>query len=183
MIQQQSHMAFVEPDSGLAASTQPFRYQPVDAARAELVSEAARLVYLDLEGLSCFETVDHQFEACGIVFENAIALKPSNPAFPPKSGETVLMGAPRAGMLEASFSRPVQFVSACLTSSRRAVMIAFDKNNEPLGETEIPGANLADGRSAYKPNMQLSLQASNIYRICVCSIGGQFTVDDIAFGF
>lgn len=94
-----------------------------------------------------------------------------------------MMGSPRSGMLEASFIHPTRFVSAFLTSSHRVVMTAFDQNNKPVAEAEIPGANLADGRSAYEPNLQLSIQAADIYRICVRSLGGQFTIDDFSFGF
>uniref|UniRef100_A0ACD5GXR6 Uncharacterized protein n=1 Tax=Desertifilum tharense IPPAS B-1220 TaxID=1781255 RepID=A0ACD5GXR6_9CYAN len=41
---------------------------------------------MDLENLKCFEVVAHQFEERGVIFTNAIALQPSNPAFPPILG-------------------------------------------------------------------------------------------------
>lgn len=184
MIQQESNMAFdVEPESATTDFAEPFVCQTFDTTGAELELTEPRLIYLDLEELSCFEVVERQFEAWGVVFKNAIALNPSNPAFPPKSGQTVLMGSPRSGMLEATFSRPAKFVSAFVTTSHRAAMIAFDKDNKPLAEAEVPGANLADGHSSYEPNMRLSVKASNIDHICVRSLGGQFTIDDFAFGF
>src|SRR5919202_261193 len=43
-------------------------------------------VCLNLEDLKCFEVVDRQFHRYGITFENAIALQPSNPAYPPRTG-------------------------------------------------------------------------------------------------
>lgn len=184
MIQQQSNVTSVfESEPNAFAADPSFAYQRLDTTGAELVPSSPRLIHLNFEELSCFEVVERQFETWGVVFKNAIAIKPSNPAFPPKSGQTVLMGSPRAGVLEASFNRPAQFVSAFLTSSRRTAMTAFDENDTPIAETEIPAANLADSGSSCEPNIQLNLKASNICRVCVRSCGGQFTVDDFAFGF
>lgn len=165
-----------------APSVEAIPLQPISTAGAELVHVSSSIVHLDLERLACFEVVERQFEQVGVVFRNAIALHPSNPAFPTRTGETVLMGAPQSGMLEASFIKPTQAVSAFLTSSRRAVMMAFDANDAPVAQAETPGPNLAQPDAKHPSNLQLSVKAANIARISVQSFGGQFTIDEFAFG-
>ncbi|NJL23517.1 MAG: hypothetical protein HC895_26215, partial [Leptolyngbyaceae cyanobacterium SM1_3_5] len=51
-------------------------------------------VRLDWSQLAVFEAVDRQFLSCGVQFENAIALQPSNPAYPAAIGTTLLFAAP-----------------------------------------------------------------------------------------
>lgn len=159
-----------------------FPFQKIDTEEAELSVSNPNLVHLDFEGLSCFEVVEKQFSQLGIVFHNAIALRPSNPSFPVEPGQTVLMGAPRAGLLDATFIRPVRFVSALLTSSRRAVITAFDETDAIVAKTEIPRANLATSNTSCSPNQPIYLQAAAIHRIRIRSIGGQFTMGSVAFG-
>lgn len=138
-------------------------------------------VRLDLEDLKCFEMVERQFQQWGVIFANAMAIHPSNPAFPPHSGNTVLIGAPKSGFLEATFTEPVSFVSGFVTSSRRAVLAAYDENGQPLAHAELPAANLAGSQASISPNVQLSLKAKNIYRVTFFSFDGHLTVDDFSF--
>jgi hypothetical protein len=140
-------------------------------------------IYLNLEDLKCFEPVERQYEQWGIIFHNCIAITPSNPAFPPHSGLVVLMGAPKSGVLEATFLRPVQFVSAFVTSSQRLVFSAYDGDGQLLTQTLLPGANLANSDSTIAPNILLSVSANNIYRVTLCAFDGHFTIDGISFCF
>ena len=160
-----------------------FPFHKIDTTDAELTFSSPNPVQLDFEDLSCFEAVEKQFLQLGVVFHNAIALKPSNPSFPVESGQTVLMGAPRAGLLDATFTRPVKFVNALLTSSRRAIITAFDETDEIVAKAEIPKANLANSHTSCSPNQSICLQAAAIYRIRIRSIGGQFTMGGVAFGY
>ncbi len=105
-------------------------------------------ICLDLEGLKCFEAVERQYERWGVIFHNSLAIQPSNPAFPTYSGLTVLMGAPKSGFLEATFLRPVNSVSAFVTSSQRLVLSAYDRDRQLLAQTALPGSNLANSDSA-----------------------------------
>lgn len=170
--------------------------QSLRMGKADLAVGLSTCVRLDLENLACFERVDRQFEEWGVVFENAIALRPSNPAYPPYSGVTVLMSAPKNGYLEAMFLRPATFVSGFVTSSRRTVLTAFDSNNQAIARIETNGANLASvsqvdsisesGVLAYAgasqaANAHLSLQAANIHRITFHAFDGQLTLDDFCF--
>ncbi|MBD2447222.1 hypothetical protein H6G76_08590 [Nostoc sp. FACHB-152] len=138
-------------------------------------------VCLNLEELKCFEPVERQYEHWGVIFQNSIAIQPSNPAFPTHSGLIVLMGSPRSGYIEASFLQPVNFVSAYVTSSQRLVMSAYDRDRQLLVQTVLPGANLANSDSAVPPNTLLSVTAKNIHSVTFCAFDGQFTLDDFHF--
>ena len=138
-------------------------------------------VQLDFEDLSSCTIVDGQFEAQGVRFTNAIALRPSNPAYRPDSGEIVLIGAPKAGYLEALFLRPVKFVSGSITSSRRAVLTVFDEHNQTIARAETPGANLANSGSETPANLPLHLSAANIRRVTFHAFDGQLTLADFCF--
>lgn len=140
-------------------------------------------ICLNLEDLKCFETVERQYERWGVIFHNSIAIQPSNPAFPTHSGVTVLMGSPKSGFLEATFLRPVHWVSTFVTSSQRLVLCAYDQNNQLLTQTALPAANLANSDSALPPSTLLSLTANDIHRITFSTFDGQFIIDDFSFCF
>lgn len=140
-------------------------------------------ICLNLEDLKCFETVERQYERWGVIFHNSIAIQPSNPAFPAHSGVTVLMGSPKSGFLEATFLRPVCWVSTFVTSSQRLVLCAYDQNNQLLAQTALPAANLANSDSALPPSTLLSLTANDIHRITFSTFDGQFIIDDFSFCF
>ena len=139
-------------------------------------------VSLNLEDLKCFEVVEHQFRHYGVTFKNAIALQPSNPAYPPRTGTTVLMAAPKSGWLEASFSHPIGKFSCYITSSQRMIMSAYDSQNVLISKSTIE-PNLAGSDSPTPPNVQLSLDGFNISRITFYAFDGQLVVDDFSFGF
>ncbi len=176
-----SPVAFVPKKSPNIFEKPPkvFPFRPVEILNVEPAVIDDRLIHLDLEHLTCFEVVDHQFSRSGIIFNNAIALKPSNPLFP--TGQTVLMGAPQSGMIEATFAQPIRFVSALLTGSRRTVMTAFNEKNTIIAKAEIPRATLAKPGSSGLPHQPTTLCAQAIHRISIRSIGGQFTMNDVAF--
>ncbi|KOP26028.1 hypothetical protein AMR41_12230 [Hapalosiphon sp. MRB220] len=138
-------------------------------------------INLNMEDLKCFEVVKDQYQKFGVVFDNCIAIQPSNPAFPTKSGFIVLMGAPKDGYLEATFLQPVQFVSALVTSSQRLVLSAYNRDRQLSTQTVLPAANLANSDSALPPNTQLSLRADEIYSVTFCAFDGQFTIDEFSF--
>ena len=142
---------------------------------------APACVRLNLDGLKCFEVVESQFKQWGVLFQNAIALQPSNPAFPACIGTTVLMGAPKNGFIEATFLQPVRFVSAAVTSSRQTVLSAYDCDGNLLSESKLSQANLAGSESSVPPNFQLSLRAPKIHRVKFSAMNGQLTLDDFSF--
>lgn len=152
----------------------------IQIEREDLATEETFCVRLDLEDLLCFTQIDRQYEAWGVEFRNAIAIVPSNPAYPPHSGSKVMFGAPESGWVEATFACPVRYVSGFITSSRRTVMMAFDRQNRLVAQTESPVSNLQQlGCNA--ANLKLSVQAANIHRITFQSMNGQITLDDFCF--
>jgi hypothetical protein len=144
---------------------------------------ASTYVRLALEELKCFELVEHQFEHWGVTFTNAVAIQPSNPAFSIRSGVTVLMGAPKSGLIEVNFKHPVSFVSGLVTSSRRTVLSAYNRAGNLIAEHELTAPNLAGFNSPIPPNAKLSVAGSNIYKVTFYAFDGQLIVDDFSFGF
>lgn len=140
-------------------------------------------VCLNLEDLKCFEVVEHQFHHYGIAFINAIALQPSNPAYPPRSGSTVLMGAPKSGWLEVRFSEPVCMFGCYVTSSQRLILSVYDHQDKLLDRQSMTGPNLAGSDSLIPPNTPLRVEQPNISRITFYAFDGQLTVTDLNFGF
>lgn len=155
------------------------RYQETSAPYCIVAAPAQ--VQLNFEDLRCFEVVDRQFQKWGVTFNNCIAIRPSNPAFPPHSGNTVLMGAPKSGWLEAVFHHPVKSVSAFVTTSQKLVLTAYNQDNQLLTEAEISEPNLAGSDSSIEPNIILSVAAADIYRVTYCAFDGQFILDDFNF--
>jgi len=140
-------------------------------------------VRLALGELKCFEVVESQFGHWGLTFVNAVAIQPSNPAFLSAPGRTVLMGAPKSGLIEVSFTYPVRFVSGFVTSSRRTVLSASDFDGNPIAQDEMPAPNLVGSNSPIAPNAPMHVKAPNIYRITFYAFDGQLVVDDFCFGF
>jgi len=141
------------------------------------------IVRLALEDLKCFEVVEHQFAHWGLTFSNAVAIQPSNPAFLTGSEATVLMGAPKSGLIEVTFKYPVRSVSGLVTSSRRTVLSACDIDGNLIVQDEMPSPNLAGSNSAIAPRAPLRVKAQNIHRISFYAFDGQLVVDDFIFGF
>jgi hypothetical protein len=170
----QLSIEFADPSSPL---------QTLDlSSRKELSTDSSTCVRLDWEDLQCFEVVSRQFQQWEVTFDNAIALRPSNPAYPTYSGVMVIMGAPQDGWITATFLRPVRFVSSFVTSSRRAILTAFDSNHKPIARVESPGANLGNV-SETQPNICLSLAIPNIHRVMFHTFNGHLTLDDFCFEF
>lgn len=158
-------------------------FQRIDTSGAELVSTKFRdcCVRLDMQDLQQFEILEHQYEKWGVSFQNAIALQPSNPAFPTRAGKMVVMGAPRAGWIEAKFHSPVSCVNSFVTSSRRLVLSAFDACDRPVAHVEMEEPNLGGSDSQIPPNTKLSLTAANIHRITLSCLDGHITLDELSF--
>jgi hypothetical protein len=153
-------------------------------SRLDLNTESGELavasicVRLDLEDLTCFTVVDRQYESWGVLFQNAVAIRPSNPAFAPHCGLMVLLGAPESGLIEATFLRPVQYVSSFITSSRRTVMSAFNRHNQLIAQTE----SQTNSRCGFfSTNQRLSLSVNNIHRVTLHTFNGELTVDEFCF--
>ena len=139
---------------------------------------------LDLSRLDNFEVVNERYREQGVQFKNAIALHPSNPAFPPQSSQTIVLGGPKSGMIDLIFSPPVKAVQGCITSSSITTMTAFGYNEQVLSKDESLGRNLNDDQSHHPPNIQLTVQAPEteaIHRVRLRCGGGQLALADLRF--
>ncbi len=140
-------------------------------------------VCLNLEDLKCFEVVEHQFRHYGVSFKNAIALQPSNPAYPPHSGTTVLMGAPKSGWIEVIFSEPICRFCCYVTTSQRMILSAYDHHDKLLLRQSMTEPNLAGSDSEIPPNAPIRIEEPNISRITFYAFDGQLTIDGLSFRF
>jgi hypothetical protein len=147
-----------------------------------LGTQLGKATHLKFDELNNFEVVDRQYEQWGVIFSNAIALHPSNPAFPPYSGVMLLLGAPKEGRIEATFVTPVQFVSGFVTSLHRALLLAFNHAGDLITQSESSGGSLADSSSAILANSKLTVSAPDIHRVVFQTSTGQLTLDDFTFG-
>lgn len=156
---------------------------PAAESNSNLLVISPSSVSLNLEDLKCFEVVDTQFSGYGMTLKNAIAIMPSNPAYPPHTGSTVLMGAPKNGWLEATFSQAIRKFCCYVTSSQRTILSAYDHQEKLLARQSLSGANLAGVDSQLPPNAQLLIESPNIARITLYAFDGQLTSCDLSFDF
>lgn len=156
---------------------------PGDSAGGSLTANEIETepVCLNLESLQPFEVVNGQFEAMGVTLNNAIAIHPSNPAFPTYSGKILLLAAPEHGLIEITFSQPVCYISGRVTSSRPTVFTAYNSLGKELVRKKIPHANLAGSNSPIEPNQLLSAEGRNIRKVTFYAFDGQLTLDTISF--
>lgn len=136
---------------------------------------------LNLESLQPFEVVNGQFESLGIAFNNAIAIQPSNPAFPTYSGQMLLLAAPEHGLIEITFAQPISYISGRVTSSRPTVFTAYNSLGKELVRKKLENANLAGSNSPIPPNALLSAKARNIHKVNFYAFDGQLTLNAISF--
>ncbi len=144
-------------------------------------TEDSELRCLNLETLAPFEVIHRQFENLGIIFNNAIALKPSNPAFPTYSGQILLLASPESGYIEMTFTQPVSYVSGRVTSSRPTIFIAYNSLGQELVRKKLPSANLAGSNAPIPPNELLFVEARNIHKVTFYAFDGQLTLNAISF--
>ncbi|HEY9848388.1 MAG TPA: hypothetical protein V6D28_02940 [Leptolyngbyaceae cyanobacterium] len=140
-----------------------------------------KLVRLDFNDLKQFEQVSDRYRHLGVGFSGAIALQPSNPAFPNKSGSFVLMPMGNLMSLSAYFYKPIGWAGALVCSSRIVVLAAYDKEGNFLGQTSTIGksSNLED-REEESTSQQLQLNFPNIVKLEFYSCL-PFTLDDFFF--
>lgn len=174
----QTQVNLLTPQTAIASSS-----SSVAESNSNLPIISPLSVYLNLEDLKCFEVVDSQFSDYGITLQNAIALQPSNPAYPTRTGATVLMGAPKNGWLEATFSQAIRKFCCYVTSSQATTISAYNHQDKLIARQSLPGANLAGFDSHLPPNAQLLIEDPHISRITLYAFDGQLTASDLSFDF
>lgn len=139
------------------------------------------MIKLNLGTLKCFEIVTNQFQDMGVVFQNAIAIEPSNPAYFSPTSKILLLGNPKQGWLEATFSNPVSAIQCRITSSQRTIMSVHDAQDVLLGRTELEEANLTGSSSNLNANQPLNLEFSAITKVTFYAFDGQITLSEFGF--
>ncbi|MGB2926415.1 MAG: hypothetical protein WBB82_14020 [Limnothrix sp.] len=153
---------------------------------ADNAADISKIIEIPLNKLKSFDVVKDQFADLGVLFDNVFVLQPSNSIYFPEVGKMVLMGAPRNGWLEITFTVPVNYFACRLTSSQHSVIKAYDCDDQLLTmfDTETADYEAADPLvSAPPPNIAVEMQASSIERITLSSLDGQLVVHDVRFGF
>jgi len=105
-------------------------YKLADAKR-----KLSKLIRLDLELLSTYESVMDQYQHLGVKFDGAIALKPSNPGFFPESGSVVLMPIGNTMQMSICFRDLVSSVNLRLCGSSPIILTAYDRNGLGVVDT------------------------------------------------
>jgi hypothetical protein len=140
----------------------------------------SQLIAINIENLKCYELVHQQFQDLGVIFNNAIALEPSNHAYRPQQGTMILMSAPQNGWIEVNFTQPVRFFSCYVTSQGRTTLSAYDTQNQIITSVETLGANLAHHETTISPNTFLSVTVANISRITLDCLEGLLTISELS---
>jgi hypothetical protein len=139
------------------------------------------MMKLNLGTLKCFEIVTNQFQDRGVVFQNAIAIEPSNPAYFSPTSKILLLGNPKQGWLEATFNKPVSAIQCRITSSQRTIMSVHDAQDVLLGRAELEEANLTGSSSSLNANQSLTLEFSAIAKVTFYAFDGQITLSEFSF--
>lgn len=122
-------------------------------------------IRLDFENLKAFEEVRDRYRHLGVMFANAIALKPSNPAFIPQSGTFVLMPVGSQMAIDAYFEEPVSLVGTLVYSSTSVILKAYDRHGNYLGQSNTANSPLMPNFELRACPIPLELNLSGIAKV------------------
>ncbi len=168
------------PSDGSSEATRDFG---AAEGGGQIPSPRLRLFQLDFEELAAFEPVGDRYANLGIHFMGAVALMPSNPAFPPHSGSLVLMPVANQLGITVELRRPARLLGAFAIGSKPVRLTAFDKDNNRIARagTEVSGENSRIGhRLLALPHYRLEVQARNIVK-AIFDSAAPFILDDVFF--
>jgi hypothetical protein len=136
---------------------QPFSHLP-----------AADLLELDFADLPVFESVQDRYQDQGIRFEGAIALRPSNPAFPVEPDAIVLASEGRQSKIAVRFEPLRQRVGANVTATQRVKLTLWNHKNEPIAEQWAGTIQYVQGQATANESFaqyRMELIQENIARV------------------
>ncbi|MGP1371690.1 MAG: hypothetical protein ACTS3T_02595 [Almyronema sp.] len=151
------------------------------ATEAPLAPRSVTETRLDWESLPPFTLLSDQFQHLGVIFDNAVVVEPSNPAYPTYASDRLVTSSPKSGWIKASFARPVKSVSGRITCSRPMLLIAFDLQQRIVAQEEIADANLATSKSGIDPNQLLQVKGDDIQSVKFHCLGGQLAITEFSF--
>ncbi|MEM8810693.1 MAG: hypothetical protein AAGF01_32180 [Cyanobacteria bacterium P01_G01_bin.38] len=143
---------------------------------AALPKSMQAVLTVDFQDLKPLEPVTCQFESRGLVFEDAIALIPSNPRFICRSGQSVLMPAHPDNTLAIEPQPMVQRLYLCGRGTQPIVVKTWDADGN-LQSTQT--ADLPQLDSPLLPCQILKLSTEGIHRIELSS-AAPFTLEGVA---
>jgi hypothetical protein len=135
---------------------------------ALMMSPYSRMLRLDFQDLTAFERVTEQYRHLGVYFSGAIALEPSNPAFPPQSTPFVLMPLGHEMMITVSFDTLASRIGALVCGAGSIVLTAFDSEGKILKQastTASPWFALNNQERDAWPQQQLELNGHGIAKV------------------
>lgn len=177
-----NHIA--DESDGHSILVSPRREQLESKSDSVNQAQASTRIRLALKELSCFETIEHQFQDWGITFVNAITLQPSNPVFGVDSEAMVLMGAPKTGWLEIHFTVPIRRIEAEVTSSRPTILSAYNSMDEAIAQTEMTLVKSGSHIHPIElPKAWLSLNGEEIRKVTFYAFDGQLVISQLLVEF
>lgn len=138
-----------------------------------------RLLQLNFEDLAAFEPVGDRYANLGVHFTGAVALMPSNPAFPPRSGSQVLMPVANQLGITVELRHPARRVGAFAIGSQPVKITAFDKDNNRIDRAGTE-ASCEISRTGQQPHHRLEVQGRDIVKV-VFDSAAPFILDDVFF--
>lgn len=123
------------------------------------------------------------FADFGLRFENAIALVPSNPSYPSGSSDRVIVSAPRNGTIEIICDRPIEYLTAWVTSARAMTVSAKNAAGEIVARSGLSCGNLHGSDSPLSANHSIIVMAPAIYSVTFSAFDGQIAIADLSSAF
>ncbi len=156
------------------------RSQAIQRVSTPVPSES---VQISFEALSAFDRVTTQFESLGVRFHNAIALKPSNPAFPQDTDACVLLPTQNNSSLALDFVQPMTWIEVSVSSVQAVRLRGFDASDEVLTEAgdAYDYCNLGAHPNHELPQQQLRIAAAGLSKVVIES-DTPLTLNEISFG-
>ena len=144
---------------------------------------AVEFVEISFEALSAFDRVTTQFESLGVRFQNAIALKPSNPVFPQDEEACVLLPTGNNTSLTLEFLQPMEWVEVHVSSVQSVRMRGMDASDTSISEAgdAYDYCNLGAHPCHELPHQCLRVAAAGLSKVVIES-NTPLTLNNIAFG-
>lgn len=136
---------------------------------------------IPLDSLKCYEILTKQFESLNVIFENTIAIHPSNYLYG-SGNKIVLMGLSNHDKsIELHFSQPIQSFTCHVTGSQQTFISGYDNTNALISQMSTPTANLNTTDTTLPPHYPLTVMGKEIVKITLYCFDGEFIVNDISF--
>lgn len=122
--------------------------------------------FLSIAGLENFESVSNQFASLGLHFEDAIAIRPSNPRFLSNGCQMVVMSADQGKTLKVSLDADVAHTHLWLKGSQTVKVSALNAQGHCMAVAETKSARTAKSAPLYaEEGVLIDTRAAKTLRI------------------